>query len=304
MHRSGTSLLAGVLALCAQFVVGSKQDLIGARSANVRGYFERHDVVIQNEEWLHRNGLTPFHHVKRLQELYSRVTNISSATTEFALGSNGTQALQFLLQDRQPWLVKDPRLSLTLPLWIQHFQEHTVSVPLPAVVLIYRHPIQVAWSMHHRDNNCEYDRALGLWLIYNEMAIRHSNYLCRVVVSHRDLVTQPHRTAQYIVKQLVQKCHVQEPPVSSLPGKVIHAFVDKHSNNVPLQEQNRIQDLLPQCDLDYNNLRRHLPIDWEALNFTQVDKKRVRMAMKLYCDMRNGRAFEPTYDAWASLQAA
>ena len=52
MHRSGTSMLAGLLATAAGYHVGSGDDMMGANAENQKGFFERFDVVRQNDAWL------------------------------------------------------------------------------------------------------------------------------------------------------------------------------------------------------------------------------------------------------------
>ena len=55
MHRSGTSLLGGLLVRCGLFV-GARRDLIWGADPNdnKKGFFERSDVVLQND-WLLRD---------------------------------------------------------------------------------------------------------------------------------------------------------------------------------------------------------------------------------------------------------
>jgi hypothetical protein len=50
MHRSGTSMLSGLLVNGIGYKVGGP--LIGAAFDNAKGFFERIDVVLQNDEFM------------------------------------------------------------------------------------------------------------------------------------------------------------------------------------------------------------------------------------------------------------
>ena len=81
----------------------------------------------------------------------------------------------------QPWAVKDPRLCVTLRFWLAFW-----TTP-PAVILIYRHPVEVAESLARRD---QFGMLQGfyLWIAYNRAAIQNSVGLCRIMVSYPALI--------------------------------------------------------------------------------------------------------------------
>jgi hypothetical protein len=75
-------------------------------------------------------------------------------------------------------MLKDPRLCITLRTWLPLLNF------IPAVIFTYRHPYDVAMSLHVRYEQYKIARGLKLWYIYNKRAIQQSMDLCRVVTSH------------------------------------------------------------------------------------------------------------------------
>ena len=59
MHRSGTSMIAGVLAELG-YHVGYEDELIGKGEENPMGFFERKDFRNINDKILHENGFDWF----------------------------------------------------------------------------------------------------------------------------------------------------------------------------------------------------------------------------------------------------
>ena len=79
------------------------------------------------------------------------------------------------------WGWKDPRNSLTLPFWHQ-------LLPGLKTVVVVRHPLEVAHSMHER-NGSSYSFGLRLWEIYNRRLIEASSGKDRLI-THYDLFFQ------------------------------------------------------------------------------------------------------------------
>ena len=201
MHRSGTSLLAGLLVEGFGYTVGGP--LLRASGENSKGYYERRDVVLENMHLLKQQGA----HWNRAVEKYN-------ASIPLVLGDKGKKALQFMENLKNtPWLVKDPRFCITLPTW--HIQ--------PAIVFTYRHPMQVAFSLEERFLTLE--RGLELWIIYNKLAIQNSQQLCRVLSSNDAILANPLEESTRIVEELVQKCHLQRPS-RNVTREIVDRFVD------------------------------------------------------------------------------
>jgi hypothetical protein len=140
MHRSGTSALTRVVNLLGADIA---HDLIPAQSENVRGYWESAAVIRIHEDLLNSLGshnddpldpiLLPggWEHCgaaqcakRRLRELIARDFGCSSA-----------------------FVVKDPRMSRLLPLWIDILEEMDTD---PIILIPFRNPLEVAASVAQR----------------------------------------------------------------------------------------------------------------------------------------------------------
>jgi hypothetical protein len=89
MHRSGTSMLSGLMATGMGYKVGGP--LIGGSFDNVKGFFERIDVVYQNDEFMKKQGVWWSANMMRYDadKAYQMYQNKQVDFTE------GTKALQF-----------------------------------------------------------------------------------------------------------------------------------------------------------------------------------------------------------------
>ncbi|KAF1715934.1 hypothetical protein CSC74_12240 [Pseudoxanthomonas yeongjuensis] len=94
----------------------------------------------------------------------------------------------------RPWLLKEPRLCLLLPLWRKVLE-------VPVCVQIFRNPIEVAASLHTR-NEMPIDAGLALWEHYVRSARNASTGLPNVVVLHRQLMQEPMAVARQLLRQL------------------------------------------------------------------------------------------------------
>jgi hypothetical protein len=137
MHRSGTSAFAGTLAK-AGFFAGKNVDLLPAASDNSNGFFERFDVNSLNNELLAELGGAwdnppPRQAVIEQAPMWrTRVEEMLEALAEDA--------------DGRSLVLKDPRISLLLPVWLPALGGDRF-----AFVLVDRNPLEVAASLHKRD---------------------------------------------------------------------------------------------------------------------------------------------------------
>lgn len=142
--------------------VGDESEVLAAQSDNPLGYFERRDVVALNERILLEAGGNWYRPPALTKDL--------SYTSELAAvaESLGTQ----------PWLIKDPRLSLTWPVWSKAF-------PDCCFVYVYRSPEAVARSLESR-NGFPLDYGLALWEYYNRKILGHLRGQDFVAVCYED----------------------------------------------------------------------------------------------------------------------
>ena len=175
MHRSGTSALTRVLNLLG---VELGAALMAAAAGNETGFWEHQGVVDIHAALLGELGMT-WDDPRRLPEGY--------------LGSNAAGVARTALVDQlrdefdgKPlWGVKDPRMCRFLPLWREVFDALNTT---PSYVLLLRHPLEIARSLHQRDQMTQ-SRGLLLWLrhmIEAEAACREAP---RVFLRYNDLMT-------------------------------------------------------------------------------------------------------------------
>lgn len=168
MHRSGTSCATGLLERCG-LSLGTSHPLInGPRFDNPKGHFENQTVVVINETILRKAGGSWCR-----PPAPERIVDIGAALApviaDFSEHFNGH-------------IVKDPRLSLTLPVWER-------SCPsLTAIVFCLRNPMAVARSLARR-NGFPVEAGLALWFEYNSRFVMNAPRLPLVILDYDDIAS-------------------------------------------------------------------------------------------------------------------
>ena len=206
MHRSGTSMVARLLNMMGAYFATETTAMLPT-AANPKGYWEREDIRQLNDQVIQSLGMSwdnisDFNHQLLTQELQLPF-------------HDSAQKIIFSLETRRPWMVKDPRLCLLLPLW-QPLLE------IPVCVYVYRSPIQVAQSLKQREG---FPLILGiaLWEKYNSYGLANCADMPRILVSHQELITQPVNTVNKLHQDLLD-CDVKG---LRLPAdREILAFID------------------------------------------------------------------------------
>ena len=175
MHRSGTSALA-----LAYQQLGWElgRDLLAAKpEINQYGFGENRQVVDFNDrllvsydrQWFQQRPLpTGWHEQTQAQALIDEAAAIID--DQYA--------------GLQRFLIKDPRLCLTLPIWLQSLQDLNIR---PRIILALRHPESVARSIEQRDR-LPVQVGYLLWLQYYLHAARDSEQCERRVIRYEDLL--------------------------------------------------------------------------------------------------------------------
>jgi hypothetical protein len=285
MHRSGTSMLSGLLVQGFGYHVGTP--LIGAGPANPKGFFELLPAVLQNDVFMRKQSVAWSVSVLR----YNNTKAIEQYDTGNVEFKQGKKALDFLNSEKNvPWLQKDPRMCLTLPTWL-----HLLNTE-PAIVFTYRHPLEVAMSLKKREKNFGLEHALRLWSAYNMRAIQNSQRLCRVLTSNNAILNNPLQEVTRIVEELTKTCGVAPPP-SHISPEICKEFVDPELQQQKMKRQEEQRKVIA----DYNGC---LVYDFDSVykNGTRHNKEvdMYRKAMRIYCDLENGKAFENDYE-WPQL---
>jgi hypothetical protein len=195
MHRSGTSMVAGLLRRAGLYL-GEEADLLPPAEGNPDGYFENSKFVELNEELLARLGGTYFGPPALATGWAEAAAALRDKAEDMLRGFAG----------HEPWGWKDPRNSLTLPFW-------TSLVGDLRTVICLRHPWDVADSLYRARYFPAYRlRAIAgtiksrqpfpphilnlvLWHLHSELEPEHTQALSKVVGQLRILLSGRRRVA-------------------------------------------------------------------------------------------------------------
>lgn len=185
MHRSGTSAATRLLNLIG-VSLGDEGDLMEAQPDNPRGFWEARAFSTMNDRLLLALGGS-WDRPPRPWAGWGDSAALASWRDEAA------QLVDGLRRDgAAAHAVKDPRFSLTLPLWL-------AVVPGARVVVPIRDPLATAQSLQRR-NGIPIAEGAALWLDYVRSAI--DSCTDPVLVDYADLLTDPRATALRLVAEL------------------------------------------------------------------------------------------------------
>lgn len=212
MHRSGTSAIAG---LVSHFGFDTGKDILPPADDNIKGFYENSRILAFNDQLLHRLGAR-WHSTYLVPPDWfkSGIFNDESV----ALGS----ILRDQFNEDQRILLKDPRICVLLPIYIEAFRLLHIE---PVFILSVRHPDAVASSLARR-NGFSYGKTLMLWMdhvIRSEYYTRGHN---RLFVVYEKMLCEPDHTCAELFTLL--------EPGMALPDEVrsnVAAFVDKNLNH-------------------------------------------------------------------------
>ena len=291
MHRSGTSMLSGLLVKGFGYEPGGP--LIGASFDNEKGFYERIDVVVQNDEFMEAQRTGWSWNVLNYDP-QKALEHKAQGTITF---NDGKKALAFLNNPHRalPYLQKDPRMCITLPTWLK-LLDHK-----PAIVFTYRHPLEVALSLKHREKEWTLEHGLRLWIAYNMRAIQYSADLCRVLSTNEAIFNDPAKEVQRIKDELTDKCNVKLAPKENIPIDVVNKFVDpklqhnKKERELDKDNQKILKDFGNDC------VARDFASDYDEMTANRRSEVELYlMAMQVFCDLENGQAYNKEYK-WPDL---
>jgi len=166
MHRSGTSLIAGILHRLGCEL--GKPLLMGAKD-NPRGHYENKRFLNINNQMLIKNG----GHWRNPPEFPSPTIHLASSMREFLRGFRGLERAAF----------KDPRLCFTFPFWANMIDENSDRIK---VIRTFRPPLLIAKSLKAR-NRIPINKGLALAERYEAAAEKHTKNYDRIFVRFDDL---------------------------------------------------------------------------------------------------------------------
>lgn len=180
MHRSGTSFLGEC---CGALGWTIPRDAGGPAADNPRGHFEPQAVVALNDALLAETGA-----------IWQRIAPPTLPAPDPAVLSRLDEAIATSFGDADRIVVKDPRLSLTLPLWRAWADARGAKA---VVVIALRDPREVAHSLDRRDGMAA-DAAMLSWIAHTLGSVEHSEGLPRQIVVFPDWMQAPARPLEAI----------------------------------------------------------------------------------------------------------
>jgi hypothetical protein len=174
MHRSGTSAVTQLLALAGADL---PTDVIPGDENNARGYFEPWRIAVFDDERLRAAGSAwddVFAFPYRPVEGRGEQTWINRAKALFTA--------EYAALPRP--LLKDPRVTVLMPLWRSAFDDLGVAI---RCVIPVRHPLAVAGSLARR-NGFPMEKSVLLWAAYMLAAEAYSRDLRRAFVGYDALL--------------------------------------------------------------------------------------------------------------------
>ncbi len=174
MHRSGTSMITRLINMMGAYFAPEGAS-IGFDHDNPKGFWERKDALAINDALL-----------KRQHCEWSQIAPWQSENVTLENAPKLKQAIRALvlnLDAHRPWVLKDPRLCLTLPYWTPYLE-------VPVAVVVYRDPLEISQSLFTR-NRIPHLVGLALWEKYAVTLLNASIHMPRVFVQHRQILEEP-----------------------------------------------------------------------------------------------------------------
>lgn len=175
MHRGGTSALAGT---AVRLGFAPPRRALPIAADNPTGFYESLAVTGLNDallgamggDWIDCLGLDP---------------GCLDGAAQMAALNRCIRIIHDDFGDTAAFVLKDPRLCLTLPVWLPPLRAAGAAV---SVLLVVRHPVEVARSLETRDGLAE-TRSVAAWLHHMLEAERLTRGLPRSVVAYGDLLS-------------------------------------------------------------------------------------------------------------------
>lgn len=208
MHRSGTSLVTGILHRLGGRMCRENDLLSGSEHGQPVNYGESRSIVLFNEALLRAFGGD-----WAVPPILESSWWASPQVGELARAAVGVFTRT---HPRAGWLCKDPRFCLTLPFW------RTWAIPDVRAVLVVRHPAEVAASLARRDG-VGAGHAAWLWQRYITSAVGACRDVPALVVSYAQLCRDPYGTGELLADWA-------QPAGRTASSRIRHAVAAVRSN--------------------------------------------------------------------------
>jgi hypothetical protein len=190
MHRSGTSMVAGLLQRCGLYL-GPDNQLLGANSGNPEGHYEHGEFFRIDEALLHRLGGS-WDFPPSLKPGWEHDDSLAGLRQD-------AKTLVDTFYGKLPWGWKEPRTTILLPFWKS-------IIPQLRFVICVRSPLEVAQSLAKR-NKIPIDQGVTLWHRYMRAAIQDTESCQRFFAYYEDFIADP----EVQVQTLIDFCGLARP---------------------------------------------------------------------------------------------
>jgi len=253
MHHSGTSMLTGLLQMAGVTVMteDSVADALsgsatGGDSAarhgvilNRRGYFEfspaltLNDFILalQNQSWFYLCNWN-------LSEAFSDDRFIRARAIAASVLTRSHNRARSPFATVPAFALKDPRFSLTLPLWLHAVPSADVCKTPTACLITVSDPSEVGYSFM-RYHRWEPEQAYALWELYMIAAMKSCSSVPTFYIYHAVLRLSPMRS----LRKLFAELSAAGVADISLPSPLlVRAFIDPvmHHTAVPVVDDLKI----------------------------------------------------------------
>ncbi len=205
MHRSGTSVVTRIINMMGAYF-GPEGMSLGYNRDNPKGFWERKDVVMLNDQLLQCFGA-------RWQNVRGWDVSKLGAVPKSLTGM--VRSLTLEMDAHRPWVVKDPRMCITLPCWLPFLE-------VPVAVITSRDPGAIARSLEVR-RQLPPEYGLALWECYAVHTIRQAHALPKIFVSFESMLETPVASTRSLYEALLRH-EVQGLRMPS--DREIRAFID------------------------------------------------------------------------------
>jgi hypothetical protein len=215
MHRSGTSVVTGLLSLLDMYL-GPQENLIEAGPDNPKGFWEHRLIVELNDQILSALGgnwcMPP-----SFPPGWEQAPELDNLTQ---------QARRLIQQDfagAELWGWKDPRSCLTLPFWQR-------LLPRMQYLVCVRNPVDVARSLQRRDGFSLIE-GIQLWLVYMRRCLEHTVGQRRAFMLYEDVMWNWSRPLQRLAAFVGQPERAEQRDVQDTARSFIVKDLQHHQTS-------------------------------------------------------------------------
>lgn len=176
MHRSGTSMVAGILHKLGVFMGDKKNDrlMIGSMPEQPAGYYEDRDFMGINQEIFTACG-AGWDNPPEPGAIWRIVT---SGQFDEKIKKNIEAR-----KDYPAWGWKDPRTCLTLPIYL-----HVLQPIVPKIIVVHREKGAVVRSLEKREYRKDWDECEQIYDTYMDCVRQYTNDHWLLNVQYEDLI--------------------------------------------------------------------------------------------------------------------